>query len=93
MKRLSIKEEQQEEENQVQEGSQAKRPHHYHQPICIGMINTDIVVEKPPLMLIRDEQYEIVTLESEGKLNTENYCKKISLFFYCEPHSDILFSL
>ena len=43
--------------------------------VCIGMVKTDIVVEKSPLMLIRDDQYEIVTLESEGKLNTNNYCK------------------
>lgn len=42
--------------------------------ICIGMVNTDIVVEKSPLILIRDEQFEIVSLESEGKLS-DNYCK------------------
>jgi hypothetical protein len=43
--------------------------------VCIGMINTDIVVEKPPLILTRDDQFEIVTLESEGRLNNDNYCK------------------
>lgn len=43
--------------------------------ICIGMIITDIVVEKPPLVLPKDDQYEIISLESEGKLNTDNYCK------------------
>lgn len=43
--------------------------------ICIGMVTTDIVPEKSPLILIRDDQYEIVSLESEGKLNTDNYCK------------------
>lgn len=43
--------------------------------VCIGMIITDIVVEKPPLVLPKDDQYEIISLESEGKLNTENYCK------------------
>jgi hypothetical protein len=48
--------------------------------ICIGMVNTDIVVEKSPLILIRDDQYEIVSLESEGKLNTDNYCK-LSIHF------------
>lgn len=42
--------------------------------VCIGMVNTDIVVEKSPLILIRDEQFEIVSLESEGKLS-DNYCK------------------
>lgn len=47
--------------------------------ICIGMVITDIVVEKPPLVLPKDDQYEIVSLESEGKLNTENYCKLFSL--------------
>lgn len=45
--------------------------------ICIGMIITDIVVEKPPLVLPKDDQYEIISLESEGKLNTENYCKPL----------------
>lgn len=47
--------------------------------VCIGMVKTDIVVEKSPLILIRDDQYEIVSLESEGKLNTDNYCR----FYYC----------
>lgn len=46
--------------------------------VCIGMVKTDIVVEKSPLILIRDEQYEIVSLESEGKLNTENYSFKVT---------------
>lgn len=47
--------------------------------ICIGMIITDIVVEKPPLVLPKDDQYEIISLESEGKLNTDNYCK---IYYY-----------
>ncbi|GAA5796627.1 hypothetical protein HPULCUR_002000 [Helicostylum pulchrum] len=46
--------------------------------VCIGMVKTDIVVEKCPLILIRDEQYEIVSLESEGKLNTDNYSFKVT---------------
>ncbi|KAI9339258.1 SNF2 family N-terminal domain-containing protein [Pilaira anomala] len=46
--------------------------------VCIGMVKTDIVVEKSPLILIRDEQYEIVSLESEGKLNTDNYSFKVT---------------
>lgn len=49
------------------------------------MVKTDIVVEKSPLILIRDEQYEIVSLESEGKLNTDNYCKlskTLNFFFF-----------
>ncbi|KAI7897119.1 SNF2 family N-terminal domain-containing protein [Mucor mucedo] len=45
--------------------------------ICIGMVNTDIVVEKAPLNLIRDEQFEIVSLESEGKLS-DNYSFKVT---------------
>lgn len=51
--------------------------------VCIGMVKTDIVVEKSPLILIRDEQYEIVSLESEGKLNTDNYCKcNINIYIF-----------
>lgn len=46
--------------------------------VCMGMVKTDIVVEKSPLILIRDDQYEIVSLESEGKLNTENYSFKVT---------------
>ncbi|KAG1070555.1 hypothetical protein G6F42_026119 [Rhizopus arrhizus] len=42
------------------------------------MVITDIVVEKPPLVLPKDDQYEIVSLESEGKLNTENYSFKVT---------------
>jgi hypothetical protein len=43
--------------------------------VCIGMINTEIVINKLPLMLTRDDQFEIVTLESEGRVKDNNYCK------------------
>ncbi|KAI8057558.1 SNF2 family N-terminal domain-containing protein [Gilbertella persicaria] len=45
--------------------------------VCIGMISTDIVVEKHPLILIRDHNFEIVTMESEGRLNNQNYSFRV----------------
>ncbi|RCH83612.1 hypothetical protein CU098_001941, partial [Rhizopus stolonifer] len=45
--------------------------HHASQPI------TDIVVEKHPLILIRDHNFEIVTMESEGRLNNQNYSFRV----------------
>ncbi|KAF7730072.1 hypothetical protein EC973_003018 [Apophysomyces ossiformis] len=40
--------------------------------VCIGMMKTDIVTLKA-LDLIKDEQYEPIRLESEGKRDAENY--------------------
>ncbi|KAI9472360.1 MAG: SNF2 family N-terminal domain-containing protein [Benjaminiella poitrasii] len=45
--------------------------------ICIGMIMTDIVVEKPPLVLVQDEQHEPVTVEYEGKLHSNEYSFRV----------------
>ncbi|KAG0178617.1 hypothetical protein DFQ28_004123 [Apophysomyces sp. BC1034] len=42
--------------------------------ICIGMMKTDIVTLKA-LDLIKDEQFEPIRLESEGKRDAENYCE------------------
>ncbi|KAI7859774.1 P-loop containing nucleoside triphosphate hydrolase protein [Circinella umbellata] len=40
--------------------------------VCIGMIKTDIVTVRP-LDLIKDEQFEPIRLESEGKRDSVNY--------------------
>ncbi|CEP07015.1 hypothetical protein [Parasitella parasitica] len=63
------------DKEQVEQGATKEQ---ISQNICIGMIITDIVVEKPPLILPKDDNYEIVSLESEGKLNTENYSFKLT---------------
>lgn len=42
--------------------------------VCIGMMKSDIVTLKS-LDLIKDEQYEPVHLQSEGKRDSENYCE------------------
>ncbi|KAI8367934.1 SNF2 family N-terminal domain-containing protein [Choanephora cucurbitarum] len=68
-----------EQQYHVQE--RLRQPNYYStessQNVCIGMISTDIVVEKQPLMLIRDYNFEIVTMESEGKLNTQHYSFRV----------------
>ncbi|KAI8367781.1 SNF2 family N-terminal domain-containing protein [Blakeslea trispora] len=62
---------------QIHEGLRQPSTSGMKQNVCIGMICTDIVVEKQPLMLIRDYNFEIVTMESEGKLQTQNYSFRV----------------
>ncbi|KAI7898532.1 SNF2 family N-terminal domain-containing protein [Cokeromyces recurvatus] len=44
---------------------------------CIGMMITDIVVKKPALEINKDEHYEPVRVEYEGKLNSNEYSFRV----------------
>lgn len=41
--------------------------------ICFGMLQTEIVTIRS-LNLVKDEQYEPVTVTSEGRRDNVNYC-------------------
>ncbi|KAI8979895.1 SNF2 family N-terminal domain-containing protein [Pilobolus umbonatus] len=53
-------------------GEEMKKTH-----LCIGMVTTDIVTVHA-LDIVKEDKYEIVRLESEGRRNTDNYSFTVS---------------